>query len=65
MPALGRWSFEGHGGGGGTTKVPHSTARTDVKGDLQRECSASSGCVGESLTKAEQDVDWGRASSGR
>lgn len=45
--------------GVGTTEVPHSTARTDVREICKEEYSASSGCAGESLTRAEQDVDWG------
>ena len=35
------------------------------KGDMQRECSASSGCSGESLTRAEQNVDWGGRVGGK
>ena len=42
------------------TDVSLSIARSDVR-ERWKECSASSGCVGESLTRAEQDVDWGRS----
>ena len=38
--------------------------RSDV-GRYGKECRASSGCAGESLTRAEQDVDWGDGRVGR
>jgi hypothetical protein len=46
MPGLGQVEFRGTRGGGGTTEVPHSTARTDVK-EICRENVAHLAAVWE------------------